>query len=37
MTNILWLIGLIAAGGVIFVAVGMGMIRALDILENDND
>ena len=37
MLNILGLIALIAAGGVIFVAVGMGVIKALDILENDYD
>ncbi len=37
MLNILGLIALIAAGGVIFVAVGMGVLRAFDILENDYD
>ena len=35
MMNILGLVALVAAGGVIFVAVGMGIIKALDILEND--
>ena len=37
MLNILALVALIGAGGVLFVAVGMGVLRAFDILENDYD
>lgn len=35
--NILMLAALLGIGGVVFVALGMGVIRFLDILENDYD
>ena len=35
--NILLLAAIVGLGGVVFVAVGMGVIRFLDILENDYD
>lgn len=35
--NVLLLAGFLAIGGVVFVAVGMGVVSALDILGNDYD
>ena len=35
--NILMLAAIAGIGGVVFVAVGMGVIRFIDILENDYD
>ena len=35
--NILLLAAIVGLGGVVFVAVGMGVIRFLDILGNDYD
>lgn len=35
--NILFLAGFAGIGSVVFVAVGMALIKGLDILENDYD
>ncbi len=37
LVNVLGFAALLGAGGVLFVTIGMGIIRALDILENDSD
>lgn len=37
MLNVLLLVLLLWAGGVLFVSVGMGILKALDILENNYD
>ena len=37
MSNILAIIAFLFAGGVLFVAVGMAVLRALDILEDNHD
>lgn len=37
ITNILLLVALLFCGGVIFVSVGMAIVRALDLLENNYD
>ena len=37
VSSLLLLIGILWGGGVIFVAVCMGIIKALDILENKHD
>ena len=35
--NILLIVAFLWAGGVVFVSVCIGMLRALDILENNHD
>ena len=37
MSNILAIIAFLFAGGVLFVAVGMAVLRAFDILEDNHD
>ena len=37
MKNIALLVLLLWIGGVVFVSVGMGILRAIDFLENDFD
>ena len=37
MKNIALLVLLLWVGGVVFVSVGMGILRAIDFLENDFD
>ena len=37
MKNIALIVLLLWIGGVLFVTIGMGLIRALDILENNYD
>ena len=37
MKNIALIVFFLWAGGVIFIAVGMGILRALDILEGNYD
>ena len=37
MSNILAIIAFLIAGGVLFVAVGMAVIRGLDILEDRDE
>ena len=37
MKNIALIVFLLWIGGVLFVTIGMGIVRALDILENNYD
>ena len=37
MKNIALIVFLLWVGGVLFVAIGMGIVRALDLLENNYD
>ena len=37
MKNIAMIVLLLWIGGVVFIAIGMGLLRALDILENNYD
>ena len=37
MMNIILIIAFLLAGGILFVALGMAILKGLDVLENDHD